>query len=81
MITSISTTAQAAPTFVPTVFDNTLPSGMGTPLDRIRCGEPVARVYRDETRPWWDLVDEDRVYEAIADDRFRSFVRLVVATA
>lgn len=31
--------------------------------------------------PWWDLVDNDKVYEAISDDLFQAYVRLMTAIA
>ena len=81
MMRTISSTAQVAPGIAPSFFSNSLSSKTTKPLDRISCGEPVARVYRDESRSWWDYVDDDKVYEAIADKRFQSYVRLIVAAA
>ena len=81
MMTTISSTAQVAPTISPSFSNNIHPAQSEDRLDRIRRGEPMARVYRDESRSWWNRVDDDEVYKAIADDRFQSYVRLIVAAA
>ena len=53
----------------------------GNRLDRICNGESVAQVYRDESRPWWDLVDEDKVYDIIRQEEHQAYVRLITALA
>ena len=50
-------------------------------LDRILSGEPLAQVYNTETRSWWDLVDDNAVYDTISNDDFQAYVRLVEAIA
>lgn len=37
--------------------------------------------YKNETRSWWDEVDEDAVYAAVADPAFAAFVDRVVEDA
>lgn len=34
--------------------------------------------YKDETRTWWDQVDEEAIYEAIGEPEFDVYVRLFV---
>ncbi len=50
-------------------------------LERILNGEPLTQVYNNETRAWWDLVDDDAVYDAISHDDFQAYVRLEEAIA
>ena len=80
MTTDISAAARPAH-FIPFIQGSHLPSESESRLDRIRSGLPLARVYRHDNRPWWDLVEEEKVYGAISDDLFQSFVRLICATA
>lgn len=81
MTTNIAVAAQIAHPTIPAVLKRTLPNNVESHLDRIRQGEPVAQVYKDERRPWWDLVDNDKVYEALSDDLFQANVRLMTAIA
>ncbi len=81
MTTNIAVAAQVARPTIPFVLKSVLPAETESRLDRIRCGAPVAEVYRDKSRPWWDLVDDDKVYEAIASDQFQAYVRLISAIA
>lgn len=32
-------------------------------------------------RPWWNHVENNKVYEAISDDLFQAYVRLMTAIA
>ena len=79
MISISSASAHVAPTALSVSFNSV--SDAEQRLDRIRYGEPVARVYCGESRAWWDLVDDDLVYTAIADEQFQAFVRLITALA
>ena len=81
MTTNIAVAAQIAHPTVPIVLKKTLPNKAESRLDRVRSGEPVAHVYNDEDRAWWNLVDNDKVYEAISDDLFQAYVRLITAIA
>lgn len=81
MTTNIAVAAQIAHTTIPSVLKSVLPAETESRLDRICCGVPIAEVYRDESRPWWDLLDDDKVYETIATDQFQAYVRLISAIA
>ena len=81
MTTNIAVAAQIARPVIPTVLKRTLPNKAEIHLDRIRHGEPVAHVYKGERRPWWDLVDNNKVYEALSDELFQAYVRLMTAIA
>ena len=81
MTTNIAVAAQIARPTIPFVLKSVLPAETESRLDRICCGAPVAEVYQDESRPWWDLVDDDKVYETIATDQFQAYVRLISAIA
>lgn len=81
MTTNIAVAAQVARSTIPFVLKSVLPAETESSLERIRCGAPVAEVYRDESRPWWDLVDDDKVYETIATDQFQAYVRLISVIA
>lgn len=81
MTTNIAVAAQIARPTIPFVLNSVLPAETESRLDRIRCGAPVAEVYRDESSPWLDLVDDDKVYETIATDQFQAYVRLISAIA
>ena len=81
MTTNIAVAAQIARPTIPFVLKSFLPAETESHLDRIRCGAPVAEVYRDESSPWLDLVDDDKVYETIATDQFQAYVRLISAIA
>ena len=48
-------------------------------LDRILSGEPLTQVYNNETRSWWDLVDDNAVEDTILNDDFQAYVRLIEA--
>ena len=48
-------------------------------LDRILSGEPLSKVYSTETRSWWDLVDDNAVYDTLSNDDFQAYVRLIEA--
>ena len=73
--------AQIAHPTIPSVLKSVLPAETESRLDRICCGAPIAEAYRDESRPWWDLLDDDKVYETIATDQFQAYVRLISAIA
>ena len=75
---SAALAAHITPTFI--LVSNTR-SEAEKRLGSISRGEPMVQVYKDETRSWWDLVDDNDVYEAISNDEFQAFVRLVSATA
>lgn len=81
MTTNIAVAAQVARPTIPFVLKSVLPAETESRLERICCGAPVAEVYRDESRPWWDFVDDEKVYETIATDQFQSYVRLISAIA
>ncbi len=81
MTTNIAVAAPVARPTIPFVLKSVLPTETERRLDRIRCGAPVAEVYRDEFRPWWDQVDNDKVYETIATHQFQAYVRLISAIA
>ena len=80
MTTNIAVAAQIAHPTIPIVLKRTLPNEAESRLDRVRLGKPVAHVY-NENRAWWDLVDNDKVYEAIRDGLFQAYVRLMTAIA
>ena len=46
-------------------------------LERIVSGERLANIYRDESRFWWDLADDELVDRAVADPRFGDFVTVM----
>lgn len=81
MTTNIAVAAQIARPTIPFVLKSVLPAETESRLDRICCGAPVAEVYRDESRPWLDLVDNDNIYKVIAADEFQAYVRLISAIA
>ena len=81
MTTNIAVAAQIARPTIPFVLKSVLPAETESRLNRICCGAPVAEVYRDESRPWWDFVDDEKVYETIATDQFQAYVRLISAIA
>ena len=81
MTTNIAVAAQIARPTIPFVLKSVLPAETESRLDRICCGVPVAEVYRDESRPWWDLVDNDNIYKVSAADEFQAYVRLISAIA
>ena len=81
MTTNIAVAAQIARPTIPFVLKSVLPAETESRLDRICCGVPVAEVYRDESRPWLDLVDNDNIYKVIAADEFQAYVRLISAIA
>ena len=81
MTTNIAVAAQIAHPTIPSVLKSVLPAETESRLDRICCGAPIAEVYRDESRPWWDLVDNDNIYKVIAADEFQAYVRLISAIA
>ena len=81
MTTNIAVAAQIARPTIPFVLKSVLPAETESRLDRICCGAPVAEVYRDESRPWWDFVDDEKVYETIDTDQFQAYVRLISAIA
>ena len=80
MTTNIAVAAQITHPTIPIVLKRTLPNEAESRLDRVRLGKPVAHVY-NENRAWWDLVDNDKAYEAISDDLFQAYVRLMTAIA
>ena len=41
----------------------------------------ILDIYNGETRPWWEGVDEDAIYEDIAKSEHDEYVRRVVADA
>lgn len=60
---------------IPTVLRRAVPSQSESRLERLASRScSVAEAYRGESRPWWDLVDDERVYEAIADTAFEDYV-------
>ena len=81
MTTNIAVAAQVAHPTIPFVLKSTLPAETESRLDRIRCGEPVAQVYENESRPWWDIVDDNMVYEVISEEPFQAYIRLISAIA
>ena len=81
MTTNIAVAAQIAHPTIPFVLKRTIPTEKESRLERISGGEPLAHVYQDEKHAWWDLVDNDKVYEAISDDMFQAYVRLLTAIA
>jgi len=81
MTTNIAVAAQIARPTIPFVLKSVLPAETESRLNRICCGAPVAEVYRDESRHWWDFVDDEKVYETIATDQFQAYVRLISAIA
>ena len=81
MTTNIAVADQIARPTIPFVLKSVLPAETESRLDRICCGAPVAEVYRDESRPWLDLVDNDNIYKVIAADEFQAYVRLISAIA
>ena len=38
----------------------------------------IIDAYQDETREWWDLVDEEAIYKEIGEHEFDVYVRLLV---
>ena len=41
----------------------------------------ILDIYNGETRPWWEGVDEDAIYEDIAKSEHDEYVRRIVADA
>ena len=41
----------------------------------------ILDIYNGETRPWWEGVNEDAIYEDIAKSEFDEYVRQIVADA
>lgn len=78
---NLAVAAQTAHPTIPIVLKKTFPNKPEGCLDRIRFGEPVAQVYNNEDRAWWNHVDNDKVYEAISSDFFQAYVRLMTAIA
>ena len=81
MTTNIAVAAQIAHPTIPIVLKKTLPNKAESCLDRIRLGEQVAHVYKDESRPWWNLVNDDLGYKDISNDLFQAYIRLLTAIA
>ena len=77
MTTNIAIAAQLAHPSIPFVLKQVIQTESESHLDQIRNGSPITDVYRGENRSWWDGVDDDEVCEAIADSRFRGFVRTI----
>ena len=80
MTTNIAIAAQLARPSIPFVLKLVIPTESESHLDQISNGSPIAHIYRGESRPWWDTINDDKIYEAIADDRFQDFVRTISAT-
>ena len=38
----------------------------------------IIDAYQDETKEWWDLVDEEAIYKEIGEPEFDVYVRLFV---
>lgn len=81
MTTNITIAAQVAHPSIPFVTKGTMTAETEGLLDRISHGEPVAQVYEGENRPWWDFVDDNRVYGTISGDLFQALVRLNTSIA
>lgn len=79
MTTNTAVAAQIAHPTIPFVLKRTLPNEAESRLNRISAGEPVAQVYHGQTRAWWDLVDDNKVYEAVSDELYQAYVRLMTA--
>ena len=41
----------------------------------------ILDIYNGETRSWWDIVDENAIYEDIAKSEHDEYVRRIVADA
>ena len=41
----------------------------------------ILDIFNGETRPWWEGVDEDAIYEDIAKSEHDEYVRRIVADA
>ena len=80
-MTTFAIPAQFAHTTSSPVMTMAPSTGSQDRLERIYSGEPVAHVYEDDTRDWWDLVDNDKVFEEIAADDFQAFVLLTTLLA
>ena len=37
----------------------------------------IISFYKDETKDWWKLVDEDAIYKAIEESEFEKYVCLI----
>ena len=62
---------------LPSILKRIIPSASESRLHRIALGQVcVTDVYRDEDRPWMDLVDDEQVYDIIAGKAFQDFVRI-----
>ena len=63
---------------IPSIHKKTIPSENENRLHRIATGQvSVMDAYRNEDRPWMDLVDDELVYDTIAGKAFQDFVRIV----
>ena len=62
---------------LPSILKRTIPSASESRLHRIALGQvSVTDAYRNEDRPWMDLVDDELVYDTIAGKAFQDFVRI-----
>ena len=79
MTTNTAVAAQIAHPTIPFVLKRTLPNEAESRLNRISAGEPVVKVYQEQSRAWWDLVDDNKVYEAVSDELYQAYARLMTA--
>lgn len=62
---------------IPSIHKRTIPSASENRLHRIATGQvSVTDTYRNEDRPWMDLVDDEQVYDIIAGKAFQDFTRI-----
>lgn len=62
---------------IPSFHKRTSLSASENRLHRIATGQvSVMDAYRNEDRPWMDLVDDELVYDTIAGKAFQDFVRI-----
>ena len=77
MTTHSSVAALVQRPSLPSIHKRTIPSASEDRLHRIATGQvSVMDAYRNEDRPWMDLVDDELVYDIIAGKAFQDFVRI-----
>ncbi len=81
MMTKIALSAQCAHTTNPVILKRNLPNKVESHLNHICHGESITHIYKDESRPWWEFVDNDKVYETISDELFQTYVYLMTVIA
>lgn len=64
------------------ILQNTLPSESEARLERNAShSSNIIEEYKGETRPWWDLADDDLIYKAISEPLFQDYVKVIELSA